>query len=456
MTPLDYLKKHEKERMNQLFEFLRFPSVSAKSEHKPDMKACATWVRDHLKGLGFKAAIHPTGGHPLVFAEYTVDKKLPTVLYYGHYDVQPAEPFNLWKTEPFKPVIRQGQIFARGATDDKGQLFCHIKGLEAILQTEGTLPVNVKMLIEGEEEVHSENLPKWLKQNKKRLAADIVVVSDSSQFSKSLPAVTYGLRGIAAMELFVYGPKRDLHSGSFGGAVANPANILCQIIGKLHDKNNKIAVPGFYADVKLPAKWERAEFRKLPFSETQYKRMVGIPDVHGEKGWNTFERTWIRPTLDVNGLTSGYQGEGAKTVLPAWASAKITCRLVPNQRPADILKKIEAYIKQIAPKSVRVSLIKMGGAAAVVVPTDGPWLDAAARAIKKGFGKEPVFIREGGSIPIVGDFKQILGLDTLLLGFGQNDDNTHSPNERIRVIDFERGCRTAAMLPGELAKAKQG
>ncbi len=456
MTPFQYLTKTKKKRMDELFTFIKFPTVSAKSEQKKDMKECAKWLQDHLKKIGFKAKVHQTKGHPLVMAEYIVDKSLPTVLYYGHYDVQPPEPLKLWKTEPFKPQIRSGAIYARGATDDKGQLFTHIKGLEAIVATEGTLPVNVKMLIEGEEEVHSENLPAWLKKNKKLLKADIVVVSDSSQYSKTLPAVTYGLRGIAAMEVFVYGPKRDLHSGSFGGAVANPINILGQMVGRLHDKNNKIAVPGFYADAKTPTKWERAQFKKLPHSDAQYKKELGIPAVHGEKGWSTVERTWVRPTCDVNGITGGYQGEGAKTVLPSYASCKITCRLVPNQDPHDICDKVEKYLQRIAPKSVKVKVDKWGGAKAVVVPTEGPWLDAAARAIKKGFGKEPVFIREGGSIPIVGDFKELLGLDTLLLGWGQSDDNTHSPNERFRVTDFERGCKAAAALPFELAKVKKG
>lgn len=456
MTPLQYLKDHGEERMEQLFAFLRFPSVSAKSEHKPDMTACAKWVTDHLRNLGFQAQVHETPGHPIVYAEMITDKALPTVLYYGHYDVQPVEPLNLWKSEPFAPVIRDEQIFARGATDDKGQVFAHIKGLEAILKTDGKLPINVKFVIEGEEEISSTNLPKWLKANKKMLAADVVVVSDSSQFSKTLPAVTYGLRGIAAMELFVYGPNRDLHSGSFGGAVPNPATILCQMIAQMHDKNGKIAVPGFYKDVKQPSKWERAQFKKLPFVESAYKKMVGVPSLHGEKGWNAYERTWVRPTFEINGITSGYQGEGSKTIIPSWASCKITCRLVPAQDPNDIMKKIEAYVKKIAPKSVRTELRKYGGAKAVVVPTDGPWLEAAGRALKAGFGKAPVFIREGGSIPVVGDFKEILGIDTLLLGFGQNDDNTHSPNERFRVVDFERGCRTAAMLPFELAKTKRG
>lgn len=454
MTPLEYLKKNEKKRMDELFKLIRFPSVSAKSEHKKDLVACAGWLKDHLQATGFKAKVYPTGGHPLVYAEYMVDKKLPTILYYGHYDVQPPEPLELWKTKPFEPQVRGGYIYARGSSDDKGQAFAHIKGLEAIIKTEGTLPVNVKMLIEGEEETHSVNLPKWLRKNKKMLKADIVVVSDTSQFSKTTPAVTYGLRGIAAVEVFVYGPNRDVHSGSFGGAIANPANVLCEMVAQLKDKNNKIKIPGFYKDAKLPTKWERAQFKKLPFSEAQYKKMLGVPALQGEKGYNTYERTWARPTCDVNGITSGYQGEGAKTIIPSWASCKITCRLVPDQDPNDICNKIEKYLKKVAPKSVKVKVDKWGGAKGVVVPTDGPWLEAAARAIKKGFGKEPVFMREGGSIPIVGDFKQILGLNTLLIGLGQADDNTHSPNERFRVTDFERGCRTAAVLPFELAKVK--
>jgi len=453
MTALAYLKKTEKQRMKELFDLLSFPSVSAKSEHKQDLVKCAGWLTDHLNKIGFKAKVYPTGGHPLVFAEYFVDKKLPTVLYYGHYDVQPPEPLELWKTPPFKPQIRAGHIYARGATDDKGQTFAHIKGLEAILKTEGTLPVNVKMIIEGEEEVHSANLPKWLKKNKKMLKADIVVVSDTGQFSKKLPAVTYGLRGIAAMEVFVYGPNRDVHSGSFGGAIANPVNVLCSLVAQLHDKNGHITVPGFYNGVKPLTKWERAQFKKLPFKEAEYKKMLGVSGLQGERGFNTFERAWARPTCDVNGIKGGYQGEGAKTIIPSFASCKITCRLVPNQEPHDICNKVEKYLQKLAPKSVRVKVDKWGGAKGVIVPTNGPWLDASARAIKKGFGTAPVFMREGGSIPVVVDFKEILGLDTLLIGFGQADDNIHSPNERFRVVDFERGCRTAVALPFELAAA---
>ncbi|RKX25399.1 MAG: dipeptidase [Candidatus Zixiibacteriota bacterium] len=452
MTPFDYLKKTKKKRMDELFTLLRFASVSAKSEHKKDVKACAVWVLDHLKKIGFKTELHATKGHPVVYAEYMVDKKLPTVLYYGHYDVQPPEPYELWKTEPFQPVIRSGYICARGATDDKGQLFTHVKGLEAIIKSTGTLPINVKMIVEGEEEVHSTNLPVFLRKNKKKLKADIAVISDSGQFSKTLPAVTFGLRGIASVEVFVYGPNRDVHSGSFGGAIANPVNVLCDMISRLHDKSGKITIPGFYQRAKKVSAWEKKQFKKLPFTQKAYMKGLNVSALQGEKGYTTFERTWSRPTLDVNGFTGGYQGEGAKTIIPSYASCKITMRLVPDMEPGDICDKIEKYLQRIAPKSVKVKVDKHGGAKGVVVPTDGPWLDAAAQAIKTGFGKVPVFMKEGGSIPVVVDFKEMLGMDTLLLGLGQCDDNAHSPNERFRVVDFERGCKMAAALPAELAK----
>jgi len=455
MTPFEYLKKTEKQRMKDLFELLNFPSVSAKSEHKKDVADCAEWLNSHLNVIGFKSKVYKTPGHPIVYAEYMVDKKHPTIIYYGHYDVQPPEPLELWKTPPFKPEIRDGYIYARGATDDKGQTFAQIKGLEAVIKTTGTLPVNIKFLIEGEEETHSVNLPKFIKQNKKMLKGDIVVVSDTAQFNKNLPAVTYGLRGIASVEVFVYGPNRDVHSGSFGGAIANPVNILCGLVGQLHDKNNKITILGFYKDVKSLTKWEKNQFKKLPYNAAEYKKSLGINELQGEKGFSTYERAWARPTCDVNGIKGGYQGEGAKTIIPSMASCKITMRLVPNQDPIDICNKFEKYLLKIAPKSVKVKVDKHGGARGVVVPTDGPWLEASGRAIKAGFGKEPVFMREGGSIPIVGDFKDILGLDTLLIGFGQQDDNIHSPNERFRIVDFERGCKTAAVLPEELAKVKK-
>ncbi len=454
MTPFEYLKSTEKKRQAELFEFLGFASVSAKSEHKKDVLACAKWLTAHLKSIGFKAKLYPTKGHPIVYAEYITDKTLPTVLYYGHYDVQPPEPYELWKSEPFKPEIRSGYIYARGATDDKGQLFTHIKGLEAIIRTTGKLPVNVKMIFEGEEEAQSENLPVFIKRNKKLLKADVVVISDTAQFNKTLPGVTFGLRGMAFVELFVYGPDRDVHSGVFGGAIANPVNVLCDMVSKLHDKDGRVAIPGFYQKVGRLTQWERTQFKKLPYNEREYKKSLGISALQGEKGFSTYERAWCRPTCDINGITGGYQGEGAKTIIPSFASCKITMRLVPNMEPKDICNKIEKYLHRIAPKSVRIKVVKHGGAKGVVVPVDGPWLEAAGRAIKIGFGKEPVFMKEGGSIPVVVDFKDILGLDTLLIGFSQNDDNIHSPNERFRVRDFERGCKTAVALPYELAKVE--
>jgi acetylornithine deacetylase/succinyl-diaminopimelate desuccinylase-like protein len=454
MTPFEYLKKTEKKRQQELFQLLSFPSVSAKSEHKKDLKACAEWLVKHLKSVGFKAKAEPTGGHPLVYAEYRVSKDLPTILYYGHYDVQPAEPLELWKSSPFKPEVRGGYIYARGSSDDKGQTFAHIKGLEAIIKATGSLPVNVKLLIEGEEEAASENLPAYIRKNKKKLAADVVVVSDTSQFSKTQPAVTFGLRGIAAAEVFVSGPNRDVHSGAYGGAIANPINELCKIVAQLHDKNGRVTIPGFYKKVRPITKWQKQQYRKLPHSDKKYMAELGVKALQGEKGYTTLERTGDRPTLDVNGITGGYQGEGDKTIIASKASCKITMRLVPDQEPEDVLNRLEKYLKKMAPKSIDIRISKHGGAKGAVVPIEGPWLDAAAAAVKKGFGKAPVFLKEGGSIPVVGLFKEVLGLDTLLVGFGQPDDNIHSPNERFRLVDFERGCKTAAQLPFEFAKVQ--
>ena len=454
MTPLEYLSQTEKQRFDELFKFISFPSVSGQPERKGDVAACGDWLTKHLNSIGFKSQLMPTGGHPVVYGEYMADKNAPTVLYYGHYDVQPPEPLDLWTTPPFEAQIRDGYIYARGACDDKGQTFTHIKGLEAVLRATGTLPINVKLLIEGEEESHSANLPKFLKANKEMLKADIVVVSDTGQFNEKTPAVTFGLRGIASAEVFVDGPDRDVHSGSFGGTIANPINTLCWMVAQLHDKHGRVAIPGFYAGIKPLSKWERTQFKKLPFNEAGYKKSIGVPGLQGEKGFTTLERAWSRPTLDVNGITGGYQGEGAKTIIAAKASCKITMRLVPGQKPMDVCNKLEKYLKKIAPKTVKVKVDKHGGARAVQVPIEGPWLDAASRAVAAGFGKKPVFMKEGGSIPVVVEFKETLGLDTLLIGFGLSTDNIHSPNERFRVIDFERGCKTATFLPFELAKVK--
>ncbi len=454
MKPKEFLDSHKKERLDQLFEFLRFPSVSAKSEHKGDIVKCAEWLSGHLNKIGISSKIMPTGGHPVVYGEKLSSTDYITVLYYGHYDVQPQEPLNLWKSTPFEPIIEDGYILARGSTDDKGQLWTHVKAFEAYTATNSKLPINIKILFEGEEESGSENLERFVKEYKDMLKADIVVVSDSAQFSKTQPAVTFGLRGLSFVEVKVTGPDRDLHSGSFGGSIGNPINALAKIIAGLHDENGHITIDGFYDDVVEVSNFEKSEFKKLPHKDEEYLKKTGSKALHGEKGYSTLERIWSRPTLDVNGITGGYQGEGAKTIIPSWATCKITMRLVPNQNPNDICNKIGKFIMKICAPYVHCEVKKHGGAPAVIVPTDGPWLDAAGRAIEKGFGKAPVFMKEGGSIPVVGTFKHVLGADTLLLGWGQSDDNAHSPNERFHLDDFEHGTYAALELIEELSKVK--
>ncbi|MCP4706047.1 MAG: dipeptidase [candidate division Zixibacteria bacterium] len=454
MNPRDFLDKNKKKRLDELFDFLRIPSVSAKSEYKKDILACAEWLSGQLNKTGIESKIMPTGGHPVVYGEKMVSPDKLTILYYGHYDVQPPEPLDLWKTTPFEPLVEDGYIIARGATDDKGQLWTHVKALEAYLATGTDLPVNVKLLIEGEEEAGSENLEKFIKDNVELLKADIVVVSDSGQFGKDKPAVTYGLRGLAFVEVKLTGPDRDLHSGSFGGSIANPINVLGKIIGGLHDENGKITIDGFYDDVIPLTDWEKKQFAALPFNKDEYIAKTGSKGLFGDIDYTVLEQIWGRPTLDVNGITGGYQGEGAKTIIPSLATCKITMRLVADQDPMDICNKIEKYIHKICPDYVHCEVTKHGGARGVVVPTEGPWLEAAGRAIESGFGIRPVFVKEGGSIPVVGTFKEVLGLDTLLLGWGQADDNAHSPNERFSLKDFERGCYSALALIDEISKVK--
>jgi succinyl-diaminopimelate desuccinylase len=454
MEPKDFLDQNKQKRLDELFEFLRFPSVSAKSEHNQDVLACAEWLSGHLNTMGIESRVMPTAGHPVVYAEKVTSADNLTVLYYGHYDVQPDEPRDLWETKPFDPVIKDGYIYARGATDDKGQLFTHIKALEAYLATGAELPINFKMLIEGEEESGAENLANWVKDNKDMLKADIIVVSDSSQFGKGQPAVTFGLRGVAFVEVKVKGPSHDLHSGGFGGTVANPVNVLSKIIAAMHDEDGRIMIDGFYDNVKPLSDWEREQFAGLPFDVADYLKMTGSRGLHGEKGYSVYEQRWSRPTLDINGIKGGYQGEGGKTIIPSEALAKITMRLVPDQKEDEICEKIEKYVHKICPDYVECEVFKHGGAAAVVVPHEGPWLEAAGRAIERGFGVKPIFMKEGGSIPVVGTFKEVLGLDTLLLGWGQNDDRAHSPNERFAVDDFERGAYSALALIDELAKVE--
>jgi succinyl-diaminopimelate desuccinylase len=455
MNLKSYLDEHKQERLNQLFELLKFPSVSAKSENKKDILACADWLAKHLNDIGIKSSVLPTAGHPLVYGEHISSADKLTVLYYGHYDVQPPEPFELWNSEPFDPLIKDGFMYARGATDDKGQLMTHIKAVEAYLATGTKLPINVKFIFEGEEESAAENLAEFVKENKDMLSADIIVVSDGSQLGKNQPAVTFGLRGVAMVELKITGPDRDLHSGGYGGAVPNPIVVLSKIISSFHDADNHINIDGFYDDVQPISDWEKQEFARLPFNIKDFASKLGLKGLCGEKGFTVYEQLWSRPTVEINGITGGYQGEGGKTIVPSWASCKITTRLVPNQDAKDIMDKLEAHIRKVCPDYVECQVDKHGGAGAVTVPTEGPWLEAAGKAVETGFGIKPVFKKEGGSIPIVGTFKEVLGLDTLLIGWGQNDDNAHSPNERFSLEDFERGTYSALALIEELAKVRE-
>ncbi len=376
------------------------------------------------------------------------------MLVYGHYDVQPPDPLGDWISPPFEPTRRDGNIYARGATDDKGQMLTHVKSAEAWLKTAGKLPLQLKFLIEGEEEVGSENLNSFVMASKEKLRSDVAVISDCSQFGPGQPAITYGLRGLAYFELRLTGPKQDLHSGTFGGAVVDPAIALVKIMAALIDEKGRIQVPGFYDDVLSLSDRERKQFASLPFNEADFKKQIGVDAVSGEEGYTTLERRSGRPTFTINGLTSGYQGEGAKTILPAKASAKFSFRLVPNQDPVKIAKSLEQKLRELCPPGIKMELVQFGGAPGVVVPLESPYVSAAAKAIEHGFGKAPVYIREGGSIPIVSDFRQQLGVDTLLLGWGLDDDNTHSPNEKFCLADFHRGIKVSAALWQELAKIK--
>jgi succinyl-diaminopimelate desuccinylase len=453
MPSLDeYLSANRSRFEDELCELLRIASVSADSRHKEDVRRAADWVAGQFRGLGLATEVIPTAGHPIVFAQSPLVPGAPMVLVYGHYDVQPPDPLGEWTSPPFEPTRRNGNLYARGATDDKGQMLTHVKSAEAWIKTAGKLPVNLKYLIEGEEEVGSENIYSFLDQNMEKLACDVVVISDTSQFGPGKPAITYGLKGLAYFELRLSGPKQDLHSGTFGGAVTNPANALTKILAALRDEDGRVTIPGFYDDVVAPTDREREQFRELAFSEPEFMRKIGVEAVTGEKGYSTLERRWVRPTFDINGLTSGYQGEGAKTVLPAKASAKFSFRLVPNQDPKKIAAALETKLRELCPPGIRLELVPFGAGPGVVMSLDSPYMAAAARAIERSFGRAPVYIREGGSIPIVTAFRQQLGVDVLLLGWGQDDDNTHGPNEKFSLDDFHRGIKASAYLWQELAQ----
>lgn len=449
-----YLAEKSRRFEDDLCELLAIPSVSADSRHKPDMARAADWVAATFRGMGLKVETIPTSGHPLVYAESPVVPGAPTVLVYGHYDVQPPDPLGEWISPPFEPTRRDGNLYARGATDDKGQMLTHVKSAQAWLDVRGKLPVHLKFLIEGEEEVGSRGLYEFLPRHREKLACDIVVISDTSQFGPNRPAITYGLRGIQYFELKLQGPKQDLHSGTFGGGVTNPVNTLCRLLAALVDDQGRVQIPGFYDDVLPLTERERRQFADLPFDEGAFQKQLGVQGLTGEAGYTTLERRWARPTYDLNGITGGYQGEGAKTVLPARASAKFSFRLVPDQDPHKIAVALEKRLRELCPPGIQMELVDMHGAPGVVVPLDSPYVEAAARAIEHGFGRAPVYIREGGSIPIVTAFRKQLGVDTLLLGWGLDDDNTHSPNEKFSLADYQRGIRASAALWGELGNLK--
>ena len=450
---LNYLKKNQKRFLAEFCDYLRFASVSAQPEHKKDLLACAKWLVAHCRKIGLEARLCPTAGHPIVVAKTPRKKnsRQPHFMVYGHYDVQPPEPFDLWKTPPFEPRLAGRNIFARGATDNKGQNFAHLKAVEAYLQTGTPLPCDLTFVLEGEEEVGSANLSKFLKSHRAELDCEAVVISDTGMPAPDHPALTYALRGIIALEIILRGPARDLHSGIFGGAVENPAMALAQLLAKIRDDQGRVKIPGFYDGVAPLSKYERAQIKRYPLKDAQLKTLLGAPQLFGERGFTPTEQRSSRPTFEINGLTSGYQGEGSKTIVPAWARAKITCRLVPNQRPAHVRKIVCAWLKKNCPPTVRLEITAGHGAEAYLVPPTSAPAQAALRALEKAFGARPVLMREGGSIPIVNEFKKILGADSLLLGIGLPDDNAHSPNEKFSLDCFEQGQRMSVYLWQELS-----
>lgn len=462
MTEFDaYLTENHDRFESDLFEWLRMASIGTDSAYDSETRKAAEWLAEKFRGIDLHTEVIQTCGQPIVYAESPKVEGAPTVLVYGHYDVQPPDPLELWETPPFEPSVRDGKVFARGATDDKGQMITHLFSVETWKNTIGDLPIQIKFLIEGEEESGGAGIAEFLAGKydkdvpvKEKIAADIAVISDSSQYAPGQPAITYGLRGICYFQLNLKGPNRDLHSGGFGGTVSNPANALATMLAALVDSEGRIQIPGFYDDVQPLSEREKAQFADLPFSDADYASELGLKELHGEKDFTTLERRWARPTLDVNGMWSGYQGEGAKTVLPAVAGAKLSTRLVPGQDPKKVYEGLEAKLKEVCPPGIEMELVDMHGAPGFVLSLDSPFMGAAAQAIENGFGTKPVFIRSGGSIPIVNQFSAMLGIDTLLLGWGQDDDNLHSPNEKFSLADFHLGIKSSCHLWQELSKIK--
>jgi succinyl-diaminopimelate desuccinylase len=453
---INYLKENQSRAIAELCEYVRFPSVSAQPQHRRDLRACAEWIVKHCRAIGLEARLCPTKGNPIVVAKTPRAKSKgegrPHFVVYGHYDVQPPEPLELWRSPPFEPRVANGALFGRGACDNKGQNLAHLKAVEAYLKTGTKRPCDITFVIEGEEEVGSSSLATFLRENREELKCDAIVISDTGMPTPKHPALTYALRGITSFEITLHGPARDLHSGIFGGTVDNPAMALCQLLGKLRDKDGRVIIPGFYQGVQPLSAYERKQFARLPFKASEYQKFLGVPKLFGEHGFTPIEQRSARPTFEINGLTSGYQGEGSKTIVPAWARAKITIRLVPNQEPDQVMKRVRQYLEKLCPPTVRLEFEAGHGAEPYLVSPTSPQAQAALRALKSAFGYEPVLMREGGSIPIVNDFKKILHADSLLLGLGLPDDNAHSPNEKFDLGCFAKGQLMGAYLWQELSR----
>jgi acetylornithine deacetylase/succinyl-diaminopimelate desuccinylase-like protein len=450
---IDFINVNRERYLEELKAFLAIPSISALPQHAGDVKRCADWCADEMRRIGLQnVRLVETPGNPVVYGDWLGAPGAPTLLFYGHYDVQPVDPLELWESPPFEATVRDGEIYARGSADDKGQVFMHLKAVEAHLKQNGKLPLNIKMILEGEEEVGSVNLDNFIRDHKSELGADVVVISDSPMFARGVPSICYGLRGLVYFQIDLRGSSTDLHSGSFGGAVVNPAFALSQILAQMKDRSGRIKIPGFYDDVVALQEEERKEWASLPFNEKVYRKDFGIPKVFGETGYSTLERTWARPTFEVNGLLSGFTGEGAKTVLPAVAMAKVSMRLVPNQTPDKIAELFEAYLRGVSPKTVELKITRMHGGKPWMTSYDNPYVQAAGRAIERGFGRKPVFTREGGSIPVVSTFQEELGLPSVLFGVGLPDENAHAPNEKLDVANFHGGIISSALLYEEIAK----
>jgi len=451
---IDFVNVNRDRYLDELKGLLAIPSISALPEHASDVRRCAEWCAGEMSRIGLEhVRLIETPGNPVVYGDWQHAAGAPTILFYGHYDVQPVDPLELWESPPFEATVRDGEIYARGAADDKGQVFMHLKAVEAHLKQNGRLPVNMKFMIEGEEEVGSAHLDDFVRDHKDDLAGDVVVISDSTMFARGVPSICYGLRGLVYFQLDLRGSSTDLHSGSFGGAVANPAMVLAHVLAQMKDRGGRIKIPGFYDTVVPLTDEERQAWQTLPFNEKKYRKDFGIPKVSGETGYSTLERTWARPTFEINGLLSGFTGEGAKTVLPAVAMAKVSMRLVPNQDPDKIAELFEAYVRKVTPKTVELKVTRMHGGKPWMTSYDNAYVQAAARAIEQGFGQKPVLTREGGSIPVVSTFQEELGLPSVLFGVGLPDENAHAPNEKLDVSNFHNGIIASAILYDEIAKA---